>query len=179
MSVMPWSRSLSRSAEVLAKLLAACLDSTTGYGSVDEAQSRSDSHHAFGQHAAGAGASDVCMTSPSPTTASGFQPSRYYSSEEEYTTAVADALIREYRAIVDPGIVLQVDMPFASARASERYVGKPPGSVYDDVRKTLASNVEVLNYAPRGIPLRCSPAARVLRVRPGHTSSRSRIGPHH
>jgi 5-methyltetrahydropteroyltriglutamate--homocysteine methyltransferase len=102
--------------------------------------------------AASARVASVFMTSPSPTTASGFQPNRYYHSDEEYTIAVADALKREYRAIVDAGIVLQVDMPFASARASEKYVGKPMSDVYDDVRKTLEHNIEVVNYALEGIP---------------------------
>jgi len=102
--------------------------------------------------AASVGVTDAFMTSPSPTTASGFQPNQYYRSDEEYTIAVADALGREYRAIVAAGLVLQVDMPFASARASAKYVGKPLADVYEDVRRTLEHNIEVLNYALQGIP---------------------------
>jgi 5-methyltetrahydropteroyltriglutamate--homocysteine methyltransferase len=102
--------------------------------------------------AAAVGATDAFMTSPSPTTASGFQPNQYYRSDEEYTIAVADALNREYRAIVDAGLVLQVDMPFAAARASAKYVGQSMADVYDDVRQTLARNIEILNHALQGVP---------------------------
>jgi 5-methyltetrahydropteroyltriglutamate--homocysteine methyltransferase len=101
-----------------------------------------------GEHAPHA---DLFMTSPSPTTASGFQPNRHYKDDEEYTFAVADALKREYQAIVDAGITLQVDMPFGSPRSSTAYVGKSMDEVYPDIRRSLSRNVEILNYALKGI----------------------------
>jgi 5-methyltetrahydropteroyltriglutamate--homocysteine methyltransferase len=92
---------------------------------------------------------EVFMTSPAPTLASSRQPNGgYYESEEEFVHAMADTLKREYRAIVDAGFVLQVDMPFtASRRLSGAYAELIP-----ELRKDLAYRIEVLNYALADIP---------------------------
>jgi 5-methyltetrahydropteroyltriglutamate--homocysteine methyltransferase len=46
------------------------------------------------------------------TAASGVGINEYYNSDEDYFHAVAGALSREYRAIADAGILVQIDDPF-------------------------------------------------------------------
>ena len=64
-----------------------------------------------------AGSVDVFMPSAAVT---GVGFNEYYGSEEEYMFECADALAEEYNAIVDAGLVLQVDDPFIAARVQRR-----------------------------------------------------------
>jgi 5-methyltetrahydropteroyltriglutamate--homocysteine methyltransferase len=72
----------------------------------------------------------------------------YYASEEECLAAIVAAMRTEYRAIVDAGLLLQLD----DARAAvtfDRMV--PPGNLAD-YRKWVARHVEAINAALEGIP---------------------------
>src|SRR5262245_42048297 len=60
---------------------------------------------------AGAEAADVFFTSPSPGQIARYLKNQHYPSEEAYLYALADVMAREYRAIVDAGLVLQLDCP--------------------------------------------------------------------
>lgn len=92
---------------------------------------------------------DVFMTSPVPSLAVNRQPNGgYYKSDEEFVYAMADALRREYKAIVDAGLVLQVDMPFSVTR---RLPG-PYAELIPEARRQLAHDIEILNYALADIP---------------------------
>jgi 5-methyltetrahydropteroyltriglutamate--homocysteine methyltransferase len=72
----------------------------------------------------------------------------HYRSEEDCLHAIAEAMRVEYRAIVDAGLLLQLD----DARAAVTYDRMvPPGSL-DDYRKWVAMHMEVLNHALEGIP---------------------------
>jgi 5-methyltetrahydropteroyltriglutamate--homocysteine methyltransferase len=71
---------------------------------------------------------------------------QFYSSEDEYLTAIADAIRVEYKAIVDAGFLLQIDDP----RLVTYYMMSPDASM-QDCRKWAAKQVEVLNYALRDI----------------------------
>jgi len=71
----------------------------------------------------------------------------YYPSDEEYATAYADAMREEYRAIIDAGLLVQIDDP-AMVSAWD---GRPELSL-DDYRRLAERRVEVLNYALRGLP---------------------------
>ena len=73
----------------------------------------------------------------------------YYPSEEEFVFAVADALRVEYRAIVDAGLMLQVD----DAVLLHEYdsILSLGGSV-EDYRRWAELRVEALNHALEGIP---------------------------
>jgi 5-methyltetrahydropteroyltriglutamate--homocysteine methyltransferase len=51
------------------------------------------------------------MTSASPGTIAVFQPNEHYASHEEYLHALAMAMRPEYEAIVEAGLVLQIDCP--------------------------------------------------------------------
>jgi 5-methyltetrahydropteroyltriglutamate--homocysteine methyltransferase len=72
----------------------------------------------------------------------------YYRTHEEYEQAVSDAMREEYKAIVDAGLILQLDDP----RLVTYYMMHPELSV-EDCRKWAAERVEAINDSLRGIPL--------------------------
>lgn len=88
------------------------------------------------------------MTAISPTDLAIYYPNEYYRTQQEYQFALADAMREEYKAIVDAGIVLQLDDPLLAT-----YWNNNPGISLDDCRKFIASQVEVINYALRDIPV--------------------------
>ncbi len=57
---------------------------------------------------------EAFLPSPSPGIIVMRIPNQYYKTEEEYLFAVADVLRDEYKAIVDAGLVLQIDAPDAA-----------------------------------------------------------------
>jgi len=91
--------------------------------------------------------SDVFMTAISPSNLELYYENKYYATEEEYLTALADAMHVEYKAIVDAGFILQVDDP----RMATHYNRTPSASV-DECRNFIAARVEAVNHALRGIP---------------------------
>ena len=72
----------------------------------------------------------------------------HYKSEEEFLTALADALHREYKAIVDAGLYVQVDDAFLPYM-HERMV--PPMS-NAEYRRWAQLRIAALNHALRDIP---------------------------
>jgi 5-methyltetrahydropteroyltriglutamate--homocysteine methyltransferase len=72
----------------------------------------------------------------------------YYKSDEEFLFAAADAMREEYRAIVEAGLILQLDDP---ALATNWDMINPEPTV-EDYRKFAAMQVEALNHALRGLP---------------------------
>jgi len=73
---------------------------------------------------------------------------RYYKSEEEFLFAAADALREEYRAIVDAGLILQVD----DAILPMLYVAGAPGQDLQKYLRWAATCEDALNHALRDIP---------------------------
>ena len=72
----------------------------------------------------------------------------YYKSEEELIRAIGAAMHTEYRMIIDAGFVLQLD----DARAAVTYDRMVPPGSFEDYRKWLRLQVEVLNEAIKGLP---------------------------
>ena len=72
----------------------------------------------------------------------------YYKSEEAVLFAIADALHDEYAAVVESGLMVQIDDAYL---ASYYDVMVPPLSL-DDYRRWAALRVDALNHALRGIP---------------------------
>jgi 5-methyltetrahydropteroyltriglutamate--homocysteine methyltransferase len=71
----------------------------------------------------------------------------YYSSEEQYMTAVAEVVREEYQAITDAGFIVQVDEPeFAT---SWQFFPDWDVARY---RKYLEFCVEIINHALEGLP---------------------------
>jgi 5-methyltetrahydropteroyltriglutamate--homocysteine methyltransferase len=73
---------------------------------------------------------------------------RYYKSDEEFLCALGEAMREEYRAIVEAGIVLQLDDP---GLPDTWDMANPEPSVAD-YRKFAALRIEALNHALRGLP---------------------------
>jgi len=72
----------------------------------------------------------------------------YYASNEECIYALADAMHTEYKAIVDAGLLLQID----DARAAVTYDRMVPPASFEEYRNWLAMHQEALNHALRDIP---------------------------
>jgi len=82
-----------------------------------------------------------------PATApAGVGINEYYKSEEEYFHALAAELAKEYKAIVDAGILVQVDDPFLSDIFVE------PGLTPAQMKRRAEIYVEATNAALKGIP---------------------------
>jgi 5-methyltetrahydropteroyltriglutamate--homocysteine methyltransferase len=72
----------------------------------------------------------------------------YYASDEEMLEAIAQAMRDEYRAIVEAGLLLQLD----DARAAVAYDRMVPPATFADYRRWLERQVEAINRATEGIP---------------------------
>lgn len=99
------------------------------------------------QAAAASGADEVFMTAVSPSDVEGQQPNEFYDTDEDYLFAIADAMHEEYRAIIDAGLILQIDDP----RLLTYYISRPELTV-DDCRRWAEVRVEALNHALQGLP---------------------------
>jgi 5-methyltetrahydropteroyltriglutamate--homocysteine methyltransferase len=95
--------------------------------------------------AAAAGIPDYHVFLPA-TAASGVGINEYYRSEEEYFHALAAELGKEYRAIADAGILLQIDDPFLPDIFVE------PGLDRAQMKRRAEIYVEATNTALKGIP---------------------------
>ena len=81
-----------------------------------------------------------------PATApSGVGINEYYKTDEEYFFALAKELAKEYRAIVDAGLLLQVDDPFLPDIFYE------PGLDEKQMARRAAIYVDAINEALKGI----------------------------
>jgi len=88
------------------------------------------------------------MPAASPLSARGLWGSSFYKSDDEITVALAEALRHEYRAIVDAGLLLQVDDPYLVDNYPR--LASDVGDV--QTRHFLEGRVELLNHALDGIP---------------------------
>jgi 5-methyltetrahydropteroyltriglutamate--homocysteine methyltransferase len=95
----------------------------------------------------GVGVTEGFMTAISPSNLELYYENHHYASDEEYLAALADAMRVEFKAIVDAGLVLQIDDP----RMATHY-NRTPGASIEDCRKFIALRVESVNHALRGIP---------------------------
>jgi 5-methyltetrahydropteroyltriglutamate--homocysteine methyltransferase len=80
------------------------------------------------------------------TAASGVGINEYYKSDEAYFQALAVELGKEYRAIAEAGILVQIDDPFLPDIFSE------PGLDQAQMRRRAEIYVEATNTALQGIP---------------------------
>ncbi|WP_413992269.1 cobalamin-independent methionine synthase II family protein [Labrys okinawensis] len=91
---------------------------------------------------------EAFMNASSPGIMAHYMPNKFYPSHEAYLYALGDAMKREYDAIVESGILLQIDCPDL---ALGRHFREKPLDVAD-FRKEITLLVEVLNHALRDIP---------------------------
>jgi 5-methyltetrahydropteroyltriglutamate--homocysteine methyltransferase len=83
-----------------------------------------------------------------PASAIPDRKNEFYESDDKCLEALGQAMRTEYKAIVDAGLLLQLD----DARAAHTYERMVPPKTLKDYRKWLARHVEVLNEAIKGLP---------------------------
>ena len=86
---------------------------------------------------------EAFMPAASP---SGFGVNRYYATDADYLFAVAEAMRSEYQAIVNAGLVLQIDDPFLTD------VFGDPELSGTERRNKAEVMVGAVNHAIRGLP---------------------------
>jgi len=91
---------------------------------------------------------DVFMSAASPGVIDTFMQSSYYSSDDEYLSALGAAMRDEYRAIVDAGFILQLDCPDLAMSRTNRFADRDLAGFQDACRM----HVRVLNAAIEGLP---------------------------
>ncbi|GIG27321.1 cobalamin-independent methionine synthase II family protein [Cellulomonas denverensis] len=72
----------------------------------------------------------------------------FYDTDEEFVWACADAMREEYRAIIDAGLILQIDDP----SLAENWDQITPEPSVADYQAFSRVRVEALNHALRGLP---------------------------
>lgn len=97
---------------------------------------------------AASGYSDGFMTSVGPASAARVM-NEHYATDEEFVWACADAMREEYRAIIDAGLILQIDDP----SIAENWDQINPEPTVADYQRFTMGHVEALNHALRGLPI--------------------------
>jgi 5-methyltetrahydropteroyltriglutamate--homocysteine methyltransferase len=93
-------------------------------------------------------AAEGFMNAASPGVVSAFQPNQYYATHAAYVEAIGAAMQVEYEAIVDAGLVLQLDCPDL---AMARHTGFQELTEAEFLQRA-EHQVEVMNHALRNIP---------------------------
>ena len=88
------------------------------------------------------------MNAASPGVISLFLQNDFYSTREEYLTALADAMKEEYETIVKSGLDLQLDCPDLALSRHMLFNDLSD----DEFLKIANSHVEALNYALSNVP---------------------------
>ncbi len=96
---------------------------------------------------AAAGAQEGFMTAVAPASTGYEAANEYYDSDRDYVFAIAEALREEYLAIVNAGLLLQVD-DAVLANMYDELVQESPARY----RAWAENRVDALNHALRGIP---------------------------
>jgi len=94
-----------------------------------------------------AGVEDGFMNSVAPGSGARFG-NEHYESDVELMYACADALREEYRAIIDAGLMLQLDDP----GIAENWDQINPAPSVEDYKRFTMVRVEALNHAIRDLP---------------------------
>jgi 5-methyltetrahydropteroyltriglutamate--homocysteine methyltransferase len=88
------------------------------------------------------------MNSATPGVIALFQPNEYYSTQDAYLEAVAEAMRAEYESIVAAGLVLQLDSPDLGLGRHMMYKDLDDAGFVREAGR----HVEVLNHALRNVP---------------------------
>ena len=112
------------------------------------------------------GAAQMFMNAASPGVVALFQPNQHYADDDAYLEALAHALRHEYHAIVDAGLMLQIDSPDLGLGRHMMFKELDEAAYLARIEK----HVEALNFA-----LVALPAERVRM----HVCWGNYEGPHH
>ncbi|HLA20088.1 MAG TPA: cobalamin-independent methionine synthase II family protein [Pseudolabrys sp.] len=72
----------------------------------------------------------------------------YYKNEDDLQAAIAEAMRTEYKTIIDAGFLVQLD----DARNAVTYDRMVPPATFEDYRRWLATQVDIINHAIAGLP---------------------------
>lgn len=111
-------------------------------------------------------APDAFMNAASPGVIALFQPNEFYTTQDDYLEALAEAMRPEYEAIVAAGFILQLDSPDLGLGRHMMFKRLPD----DAYLAAIGRHVEVLNHALRNLP------AERVRM---HVCWGNYEGPHH
>ncbi len=112
------------------------------------------------------GAPQAFMNAASPGVVALFQPNLHYADDDAYLEALALALRHEYHAIVDAGLILQIDSPDLGLGRHMMFKELDEAAYLARIEK----HIEALNFA-----LLALPAARIRM----HVCWGNYEGPHH
>ena len=84
-----------------------------------------------------------------PASVEAWVPNQHYPDDEAYLAALAAALHEEYQAVVDAGLILQLDDAFIPANY-DGFLAR--GQSMDDYLRHCALRIEALNEALHGMP---------------------------
>jgi len=88
------------------------------------------------------------MNSATPGVIALFQPSRHHATHEAYLEEVAEAMRHEYEAIVESGLLLQLDSPDLGLGRHMMF----PDLSDDEFVRQAEQHIEILNHSLRNIP---------------------------
>ena len=91
---------------------------------------------------------DAFLTSTAPASIEPGRQNDYYATQEEFVTAIAEALSVEYETIAKAGLMVQVDDAWLAALWDR--IGIPMG--LDAYKRYCMMRVEALNHALRNVP---------------------------
>ena len=72
----------------------------------------------------------------------------YYKNDGELQAAIGNAMRTEYKMIIDSGLLVQLD----DARFAVTYDRMVPPATFDDYKRWLAAQVDIINHAIEGLP---------------------------
>jgi len=96
---------------------------------------------------AASGVAEGFMTSIGPASCARIG-NEHYKSDDEFVFACAEAMREEYRAIIDAGLVLQIDDP----AIAENFDQINPEPTAEEYRRFTMPKVEAVNHALKGLP---------------------------
>lgn len=120
----------------------------------------------FTSAAKGGGASSLFMNSASPGVIALFHPNHHYDRQIDYLEALGEAMRPEYEAIVEAGLILQIDSPDLGLGRHMMFKDRSDA----DYLRCIEQHVEVLNHSLRNVP------ANRVRM---HVCWGNYEGPHH
>ncbi len=82
----------------------------------------------------------------------------YYKNDAELQQAIADAMRTEYKMIIDAGLLVQLD----DARLAVTYDRMVPPATFEDYKRWLAQQVDIINHAIEGHAGRPHSLSRLL-----------------
>jgi 5-methyltetrahydropteroyltriglutamate--homocysteine methyltransferase len=98
--------------------------------------------------AVAAGPTEAFMNAASPGVVALFQPNDFYRTQDDYLAALAEALRIEYEAIVQAGVLLQIDAPDLAMGRHTMYRDRS----LEEFERLAAQHIEILNHALRNVP---------------------------